>query len=476
MITARARLAASSLALTAMAVASSWPGDATAREAGIIVAQRSAAEGVDVRAAITALRSSDPAVRAEAGRTLAGLHFSKFSAVTAEDVAILAEVLQKGDVEARRAAAGTFAQLSHSTRGGELTRGVIGPVIAALKDSDATVASYSATALGHARDPASIGPLIQALADPRLPVARSAGASVGHLIDEKNAALVVSALRYEHARKPIAGVLSGLAPPPFAELSAALTSRDVELRRGAAFALSQISDQRTRGALTQALADPDPEVRLWAATAMIRVGDPSVVEPLSRLLNDPDVKVRQAAASSLRTGGPAAVDKLIASLKDPDQRVRQQAGVSLVAIGDSRAVPPLLEIFRSPDAPDYLTFDLGHWKRSKEIVVGLVEIMASSDASTRRRAAQALSIDNAKVVVLGRAGVQPLVAALKSPDVEVRRAAALSLRTLSTRGLLGPGDAAALEQATKDPDQQVSHWASAALGRMEQLRRGARER
>ncbi len=442
------------------------------REAPIIVAQRPA-EAVDVRAAIAALRSSDPAVRAEAGRTLAGLHFSKFGAVTAADLAILAEVLQKGDVEARRAAAGTFAQLSHSAQGGELTRGVLGPVVAALKDPDATVASYAATALGHARDPASIAPLIQALGDPRLPVARSAGASIGHLIDAKNAALVVPALRYPHARKPIAGVLAGLAPPPFAELSAALTSRDVELRRGAAYALSQISDQRTRAALTQALGDADPEVRLWATTAMIRVGDPSVVEPLGRLLNDPDVQVRRAAASSLRAGGAAAVDKLIASLKDPDQKVRQRAGVSLVAIGDSRAVSPLLEIFRRPDAPDYLTFDLGHWKRNKEIVVGLVESMASSDPSLRRRAAQALSIDNAKVIVLGRDGVPPLVAALKSPDVEVRRAAALSLRNLSTRGFLGPGDAAALEQAAKDPDQQVSQWASAALGRMEQLRRAA---
>ncbi len=473
MIARRVELAVLGIASLASAAiaAPALSARAAAPPAPTMLVQKADPGAVDVRAAIAGLSSPDPSVRAAAAGKLGGLHFSKMGAVTAEDVAALAQVLQRGDVDARRAAAGTFIQLSHSLRGGELCRAVLGPLAAALKDADADVASSVATTLGHVKDPRAIPPLIEALGDPRQPVAKSAGASVDHLIDEKSAPLLVPALRHEYARKPIAAALAGVWPAPFAALAAALGSQDVELRRGSAFALAQVSDQRTREPLVKALADPDAEVRVWAATGLVRVGDPSAVEPLGRALNDPDVRVRRAAASALRTGGPAAVDKLIASLQDPDSKVRERAGVSLTIIGDSRAVPPLLEIFRRPNAPDYLTFDLGHWKRNKDIILGLMDTMTSNDPAVRRRAAQALTIDNAKVAILGPAGVAPFVSALKSPDVEVRRVAALSLRTLGARGFVGQAETVALAEAARDPDPQVSQWAAATLARLEQLRR-----
>jgi HEAT repeat protein len=438
-------------------------------------AERPSSGPADIKNAIAGLSSPDPAVRAEAAARLAATHFSQFDSIGPDDVTVLARVLREGDLPARRAAAQTFSMITHGGRGGELSRAALPALAAAMKDPDPAVAAGAAIALGHMRAPEAMPVLIEALADTRPSVVGAAGAAVGHLTNERNAVLLIPALRYPHAREVVASLLAGVKSPPFRELEAALGGQDLELRRGSAYALSRIADPAVKGPLAAALADPDPEVRLWATTGLGVVGDPTVGAPLARLLDDRDPRVRRAAATSLRVGGPAVVDALLMHLESPDPEVQRRVVISLAAIGDARGAERLLELLprAAPELGEVLVSRLGHWKGNKDLLRGLIAALGSSSDTTRTRAARALTIANNKVTILGREAVPPLVAVLKSPDVNVRRVGALSLRSLAAGGVLTVDEAGPLTDATRDADPQVRQHASRALAQLQPPRAGA---
>jgi HEAT repeat protein len=437
-------------------------------------AERPAGNPTDLKGAIAGLAHPDPNVRAEAARRLGGMHFSQFDPIGADDVVILARVLREGDVPARRAAAQTFSMITHGVRGGEVSRAALPALGAALKDPDPAVAAGSAIALGHMRAPEAMPMLIEALADPRPSVVGAAGAAVGHLTNERNAILLIPALRHPSAREAVASLLAGVKSPPFRELDAALGGQDLELKRGSAYALSRIADPAVKGPLTGALSDGDPEVRLWAVTGLGVVGDPSVGAPLARLLDDPDQRVRRAAATSLRVGGPPVVDALLDHLETPDVELQRRVVISLAAIGDPRGAERLLELLprASPEIAEVLVSRLGHWKGNKDLLRGLIAALGSGSDTTRTRAAKALTIANNKVTILGREAVPPLVAVLKSPDVGVRRAAAISLRSLAGGGILTAEETGPLTAATADSDPQVRQHAARALAQLQPQRTG----
>jgi HEAT repeat protein len=193
---------------------------------------------------------------------------------------------------------------------------------------------------------------------------------------------------------------------------------------------------------------------------------------LARLLDDQDPRVRRAASTSLRIGGPAVVEALLVHLESPDPELQRRVVISLAAIGDGRAVERLLELLprAAPELGDVLVSRLGHWKGNKDIIRGLIAALDSSSDTTRIRAARALTIGNNKVTILGREAVAPLVTVLKSPDVNVRRAVALSLRSLAAVGILTPDETAPLAEATKDADPQVRQHASRALAQLQPQR------
>lgn len=422
----------------------------------------------DVKGVIERLRASDPAVRAQAAKALEGADLGQFSALDDKDIATLAEALRGEEVPLRRAAAHAFSQLTHTPQGAALSRPALAALMAALNDPETRVSTEAAIALGHIGDRAALTPLIAALGDERGEVVTAAGAALGHLVDEGNAPLLVAALRHEKARRVVAslfGMLNEAAPTP--ELIRALSSPDVELRRGAALALQGLRDRRAAAALLRALTDPDAGVRASAARGLGWLGDRTAAKPLIAALQDTDPGVRLAAVEALRfVGGPDAVEPLIARLKDTDLAVRHQAIATLTKIGDGRAVQPLIELLADNDVGDTLFHTLGHWKGNQEVVRSLIAALVSPNELVRKRAAGTLMVDNIKVYILGREAVAPLLPLLRSPQVEVRRSAAFTLQTLAAGQFLDQIAKGPLTEASRDDDPQVQRFAGLALGHM----------
>jgi len=76
-------------------------------------------------------------------------------------------------------------------------------------------------------------------------------------------------------------------------------------------------------------------------------------EALVRDLSSPDPRVRDYAIRVLADRrSPAAVPHLIARLQDPTPEVARRAAGALIAIGDRRAVTPLIDMTRHRRAED----------------------------------------------------------------------------------------------------------------------------
>lgn len=157
-------------------------------------------------------------------------------------------------------------------------------------------------------------------------------------------------------------------------LVAALSSGEAPVRRGAAYGLSKLGDQRALGPLVGALRDEDDSVRGWAAEALGAIGDPEAVPPLVEALKDRNVYVYFSVCNALKAikddsvhtlliksldgaeayvrrriakllgelGNPAAVDTLIKLCSDSDSRTRYEAVEALRKLGSPRAVDALI--------------------------------------------------------------------------------------------------------------------------------------
>jgi HEAT repeat protein len=84
----------------------------------------------------------------------------------------------------------------------------------------------------------------------------------------------------------------------------------------------------------------EPYVRAWIAEALGAIGDMRAIPPLMRALRDSSSAVRERTADALgRFGSPKPVKALIAALNDNDNLVKCSALWSLGQIGDADVVP-----------------------------------------------------------------------------------------------------------------------------------------
>lgn len=239
----------------------------------------------------------------------------------------------------------------------------VAPLASALDHGDVYVGLAAVKALAGIDDPGVIDPLISAVYHSHSGVR---DAAVEALATIRNARVV----------RPLAD---------------ALCDSDFIVRRKAVEALAMIRDPRAGEPLIGALGDSDWDVRQKSVTTLAAIRDPRAVEPLIDMLNDSEFVVRWEAAEALgEFGDHRVVEPLIgaacesdsdmhsvalralAKIKDPQAFVplvaflhegpevwslaaaRRAAAEALLAIGDGRAVEPLIETLsgRAPAVPD----------------------------------------------------------------------------------------------------------------------------
>ena len=324
------------------------------------------------------------------------------------------------------------------------------PLIAALKDRHSDVRQAAAYVLGEIGDARAVEPLIAAPKDEKEWYVREAAAEALGKIGAPAVEPLIAALKdeYRNVREAAAEALGEIKDPRAVEpLIAALKDWDV---RAAAEALVKIGTLAVEP-LIAALKDAEWRVRKAAAVALGKIKDPRAVEPLIAALKDTDKDVRQAAAVALgEIKDPRAVEPLIAALGDESSGVRLAAAKSLGEIKDPRAVEPLSAALK--DENKYVRRAAAHaldrlgWKPEQDEIAGWYW-MAKCDWD--------------KCVALGALTVEPLIAALKDTDEEVRRAAAEALGKIKDRRAVEP-----LSAAFKDTDKDVRQAAAVSLDRL----------
>lgn len=163
--------------------------------------------------------------------------------------------------------------------------------------------------------------------------------------------------------------VKALGPAAVEPLISFLRSLDPEQSCGAAEVLGTLGDTRAVLPLLACWKSADETLRTAVGNALIQIG-PGAIAPLTAVLDDPDAAARQFAAGILEQlawepetdadrvrfaaarqdwaqlkalGGPA-VDRLIDLLNDGEPGVQWAAADTLAAIGDTRAIEPLIPL------------------------------------------------------------------------------------------------------------------------------------
>ena len=157
-------------------------------------------------------------------------------------------------------------------------------------------------------------------------------------------------------------------------------------------------------ALIAALRNSDADIARDAATALGTLGEASAVEPLIQVLGNLDgyyhSVVRSAAAASLgRLGDRRAVDVLLGTISDSLAEPSAEAIRALAAIGDPRAVNPLIEVVRNsngyflPIARRAAVAALGKFQSDRLVAAELLAVSTntSEDSVIRQAAVEAIA-------------------------------------------------------------------------------------
>lgn len=183
--------------------------------------------------------------------------------------------------------------------------------------------------------------------------------------------------------------------------------------------------------LTEMLQDPHPDVRRVAAESLGKIGDPKTGVALIALLSDREAHIREAAVTATGRLGPsvgeAVSQAVVESLDDPDESVRRAV---TIAIGELEPPP--------------------------RVLASIPKLLSAREVSTRRSAAQALSMVDA------RAWLPDLVKALQDADAEVRQHVVAALAELGDP-IIAP---LLRDRLVRDPSAAVRTEAAYRLGKI----------
>lgn len=197
------------------------------------------------------------------------------------------------------------------------------------------------------------------------------------------------------------------------------------------------------------LKSPDVDLRRNAADALAKFGDPRATQPLIAALSDTDPQVRADAAMGLGTlKSPQVVEPLVALLNDPDESVGMSAAMSLGKIQDPRAIAPLVASLSKVGVASTALLQFG-----PAAIEPLLAALKSDDLEMRSRAMEALALSH------DARAIPAITAALNDPEAEVRQSALWSLQALHA-----PNFPEALKAALNDPDPPTRAMALRASG------------
>lgn len=309
----------------------------------------------------------------------------------------------------------------------------VGPLIAALKDSDGDVRNAAVSALGEIKDARAIEPLI---------------------------ALMKHGDFYDNGHAKAA--LKEIGPRTTGPLLACLKDDDESVRADAADILSYTKDIRAVEPMIAALKDENGSVRYHAAYYLGEVREERAVEPLIALLNDKFSLAQEHSVKALKKIGPKAVRPLIAALKHLHETVRENATEVLIGIG-SPAVEPLMAALTDKDynVRSHAIRALGKIK-DRRAVDPLIVLLNGEDIGDRIGAAEALGeIRDARAV-------EPLLTTLMSENDYLRESSGYALGKIKDTRAIRPL-IALLETGDKDAGRALGEIGAAAVPSLREL-------
>lgn len=381
-----------------------------------------------------------------------------------------------------------------------------------LRHPETDVRIYAAQALANQRAPEVIPALLQALDDPEPNVRYHAIESLGklrakiavdrlldiaetrdfylafpaldalaHIGDTRAAPRVAALIDDELLRPAVIGALLTLGDesavqPLVAELNRARTPA-VPIAQALAAIATRYQQRYGEGeyiadlvrntlaptgqrALLQALHDANPPELPYLVKVLSWLDDPAVARALARLLGEPTT--RDEIVETLVRQGRRMTPWLLRLLDDEDEEIRQAAVMTLGRIGDSRAVPALIDLLDADpklipvvagalakignlDAFEALLAHIGHPNRAvRQSIVGALNSLGHPQMA--QRIAVLLEDDDphvreAAVQIAGYFGyeecAEQLIAHCYDPDESVRCAALEHLPLLDDPRALG---------------------------------------
>lgn len=201
-------------------------------------------------------------------------------------------------------------------------------------------------------------------------------------------------------------------------------SEDVgSVKAAATKALAKLRDATAIPLLVQELIAIDEGSSRSVGEALVAFG-PLAVLPLVDLLADPGHSTARVWAARIlgRIGDHRATEDLITRLHDRDDLLRMAAAEALGAIADARAIQPLIRATLRDPAPQVRAHAAGAVARIEgdRAIDVLVSALADPDYATRLRALEAFEAIRVE-------DTSHLESALRDPNADVRRRAALAL-------------------------------------------------
>jgi HEAT repeat protein len=213
---------------------------------------------------------------------------------------------------------------------------------------------------------------------------------------------------------------------PLLEVMRNTSEEDRDVRMAASRALGRIRDPRAIPALIEALRVPESWLPPRVAEVLLQFGRAALDPLVEQVRTAPEASVRTWAAEILGAlGDDRAVAPLVACLGDLNDQVRARAASSLGKLGDRRAVSDLMPLMLADPVPFVriqVVRALGAIGDERALH-HLVDSLNDGAWWVRIRVVEALE-------QLGEPAVEPLFLALEDEDIEVRRRAAITLERL----------------------------------------------